>query len=85
MLYIPYPYPLNTALPTTRLNNVIIRPAMNTPSEITIKLFFLSRWRREARSAPVHPPVPGSGIATKIRSPQIPYLSILSLFFNFLS
>ena len=53
----------NTAILNTFDKTVIITPAQKTPKQITPKLFFLSRWRSEARSEPVQAPVPGNGMA----------------------
>ena len=36
---------------------------------------------KKAARAPVHPPVTGKGIATRIKSPHAPYFSILSFVF----
>ena len=41
--------------------------ANNTPRKIARDAFFISNSNREAMSAPVHAPVPGSGIPTKAR------------------
>ena len=44
----------------------MIRPAVSTPAQIEIIAFFFDIPKTEATSAPVHAPVPGSGIATKM-------------------
>ena len=57
----------------------MITDAMHTPTTIAAKAFFQSMPRRDATRAPVHAPVPGSGIPTKSTSPQNSYLLIRSL------
>ena len=59
----------------------MIKPAINTPSAIIGNALLNLMSSNAAIKAPVQPPVPGIGIATKRRSPQDLYLKTLSLFF----
>ena len=61
---------------------VIISPAPTTPQKIDAIAFALFISKRDATSAPVHAPVPGRGIATKMKSPQAAYFSIRGRFFS---
>lgn len=60
----------------------IIRPAINTPSAIIGRLFLIRISRSAAISAPVQPPVPGRGMATKSKSPHYLYFSIEPFFLS---
>lgn len=57
----------------------MIADARHTPKTIARNAFFQSMSSSDAISAPVHAPVPGSGIPTKSTSPKNSYFSILSL------
>lgn len=59
---------------------LIITDARKIPRRIARDDFLISISRSDAISAPVHAPVPGSGIPTNNTSPQNSYFSILSLF-----
>ena len=59
----------------------MITDASNTPQMIAGNALRNFTPTREAISAPVHAPVPGSGIPTNSKSPQNSYFSIWSLFF----
>ena len=60
--------------------SAMIAAAMHTPTKITGTALFSFRCSRAATSAPVQAPVPGSGMATRIKSPQLPYFSTTSPF-----
>ena len=49
---------------------VIISPAISTPRAIIGNAFLGGISKSDAISAPVQPPVPGSGIATNSKSPH---------------
>jgi hypothetical protein len=61
---------------TPRLANRTSSPAMTMPKAIQGNDFLLGRPINRAASAPVHAPVPGSGIATRRSSPTTPHCSI---------
>lgn len=48
----------------------IITPAVKTPNIIGAKASFIFILRPDATKAPVHPPVPGNGTATKTNNPH---------------
>ena len=56
--------------------------AARTPAKIEIKALLRFISSRDATRAPVQAPVPGSGIATKRKSPHVAYFVILSLFLS---
>ena len=59
----------------------MITAARQIPSKIALKAFLISISISDATSAPVHAPVPGSGMPTNKTSPQNSYFSIWSRFF----
>ena len=61
---------------------VIISPAISTPRAIIGNAFLGGISKSDAISAPVQPPVPGSGIATNSKSPHCLPRFILSRFFS---
>ena len=62
------------ALTPSKLRTVIIIPARRTPHITEMTLFLKSSFKKLAASVPVHAPVPGSGIPTKISNAQnIPF------------
>ena len=60
----------------------MITPAVSTPSSIIGKAFFSLSPRSADIREPVHAPVPGRGIATRMNSPSISYFSITSILFS---
>ena len=62
------------------VESITIIPAVMTPSVMGSMLFLGLNPKNDATNAPVQAPVPGSGIATKMYSPNLPYLSIVLLF-----
>ena len=59
----------------------MIAAAMQTPIKMIGTACFSFISISAAISAPVHAPVPGAGIATKISSPQGPYFFTVSLLY----
>jgi len=64
------------------VNVEVISPAASIPKKIIIDAFLISIFKKLATKAPVQPPVPGRGIATKINSPQKLAVSSPLLFFS---
>ena len=58
----------------------IITPAQSTPSVMGTIVSFNFMRMQEATNAPVQPPVPGKGTATKIKRPHLLCFSIVALF-----
>lgn len=56
---------------TPCVSSVMMQPAMTTPRKMTGTARFKRMLSTAAISAPVHAPVPGSGMATKIKSPHV--------------
>ena len=63
--------PIQTSILTPCVSMVMMRPAMVTPSRMTGTARFRRISSTAAMSAPVHAPVPGSGMATKSSSPHV--------------
>ena len=57
-------------------------PAIEFPKKIIPKDFNLFKPRRDAIRDPIQTPVPGSGMATKRKSPKYSYLTIWPLFLS---
>lgn len=55
--------------------------AQQFPKKIAIKAFLILMFNRAAIAEPVHTPVVGNGIATKINRPNILYFLTVLLFF----
>ena len=58
----------------------MMSPAAITPAKIAGIACFHFRRNTAATSAPVHAPVPGSGIAKRTNSPKAAYFSRTSIF-----
>ena len=58
---------------------VTIKPAITTPIDINMNAFLLGIPNSQAANDPVHAPVIGKGIATKIMSANGPYFLNLLL------
>ena len=63
---------------TPKVIAVMIPAAMSTPSRMLGTALRIRMSSSAATSAPVHAPVPGSGMATKISSPSGPYFCTVS-------
>ena len=63
--------PIQTSILTPCVSMVMMHPAMVTPSRMTGTARFRRISSTAAMSAPVHAPVPGSGMATKSSSPHV--------------
>ena len=63
--------PIHTSILTPCVSMVMMHPAMATPSRMTGTARFKRISSTAAMSAPVHAPVPGSGMATKSSSPHV--------------
>ena len=63
--------PIQTSILTPCVSKVMMHPAMVTPSRMTGTARFRRISSTAAMSAPVHAPVPGSGMATKSSSPHV--------------
>lgn len=74
-------YPPNM-LTAPKLKVIMNMEATRFPITIVGKAYLNLKSRSEAMRLPVHTPVPGSGIATKINSPQYPYFFTLPLLFK---
>ena len=63
--------PIHTSILTPCVSMVMMHPAMVTPRKMTGTARFKRISSTAAMSAPVHAPVPGSGMATKSSSPHV--------------
>ena len=63
--------PIQTSILTPCVSMVMMHPAMVTPSRMTGTARFKRISSTAAMRAPVHAPVPGSGMATKSSSPHV--------------
>ena len=63
--------PIHTSILTPCVSMVMMHPAMVTPSRMTGTARFKRISSTAAMSAPVHAPVPGSGMATKSSRPHV--------------
>ena len=63
--------PIQISILTPCVSMVMMLPAMATPSRMTGTARFRRISSTAAMSAPVHAPVPGSGMATKSSSPHV--------------
>ena len=63
------------------VNPKTIIPAIATPKAIKGKAFKKGMLNKKAIKAPVHAPVSGKGIATKVARARAPYFSIFALCF----
>ena len=63
--------PIQMSILTPCVSSVMMQPAMTTPRKMTGTARFRRMLSTAAISAPVHAPVPGSGMATKIKSPHV--------------
>ncbi len=64
--------------------NITISPAQKTPASIIGKAYQKRIPNKKAAAEPVHTPVPGTGIATKINKKKAPYFSYLYLYLSVL-
>ncbi len=67
----PFAWPIQISILTPCVSMVMMLPAMATPSRMTGTARFRRISSTAAMSAPVHAPVPGSGMATKSSSPHV--------------
>ena len=63
--------PIHTSILTPCVSMVMMHPAMVTPRKMTGTARFKRISSTAAMSAPVHAPVPGSGMATKSSRPHV--------------
>lgn len=67
----PFVRPIQISILTPCVSMVMMQPAMTTPRKMTGAARFKRILSTAAMSAPVHAPVPGSGMATNSSSPHV--------------